>query len=150
MSRSYTHLQQHPSLISYDADKTTDENLTDENWELILNLCDKVQDEGEQGCVYCLSHQKEPLDDVSHSARNVVAAVLKRLTHRIPNVQLYALSLAESLSKNCGVELHRELASKAFTQGLEKLITDRVGDSPLYGEIVSYTYVMFCRTHTKK
>ena len=28
--------------------KTTDENLTSENWELILNLCDKVQDEGEQ------------------------------------------------------------------------------------------------------
>ncbi|EGN95065.1 hypothetical protein SERLA73DRAFT_162655 [Serpula lacrymans var. lacrymans S7.3] len=87
--------------------KTTDENLTSENWELILNLCDKVQDEGEQG------------------ARNVIAAVLKRMTHRSPNVQLYALSLAESLSKNCGVELHRELASRAYTQALEKLITDR-------------------------
>jgi hypothetical protein len=31
------------------AAKTTDENLTSENWELILNLCDKVSDEGEQG-----------------------------------------------------------------------------------------------------
>lgn len=31
------------------AAKTTDENLTGENWELILNLCDKVQEEGEQG-----------------------------------------------------------------------------------------------------
>jgi L-lysine 2,3-aminomutase len=29
--------------------KATDETLTSENWELILNLCDKVQDEGEQG-----------------------------------------------------------------------------------------------------
>lgn len=29
--------------------KTTDENLTSENWELILNLCDKVQDEGQAG-----------------------------------------------------------------------------------------------------
>jgi signal transducing adaptor molecule len=87
--------------------KTTDENLTGENWELILNLCDKVQDEGEQG------------------ARSVIAAVLKRLAHRNPNVQLYALSLAESLSKNCGVELHREIASRAFTQCLEKIITDR-------------------------
>lgn len=48
------------------------------------------------------------------------------MAHRNPNVQLYALSLAESLSKNCGVELHRELASRAFTQGLEKIITDRV------------------------
>ncbi|KAK0461373.1 uncharacterized protein EV420DRAFT_195887 [Desarmillaria tabescens] len=33
--------------------KTTDENLTSENWELILNLCDKVQEEGQEGCVIC-------------------------------------------------------------------------------------------------
>ncbi|KAH9915662.1 uncharacterized protein B0H18DRAFT_885721 [Fomitopsis serialis] len=87
--------------------KTTDENLTNENWELILNLCDKVLDEGEPG------------------ARNIVAAVLKRLAHRNPNVQLYTLTLAESLTKNCGIEVHREIASRAFTQGLEKLVTDR-------------------------
>ncbi|EIW78778.1 hypothetical protein CONPUDRAFT_60029 [Coniophora puteana RWD-64-598 SS2] len=88
--------------------KATDENLTGENWEIIITLCDKVADEGEAG------------------ARNVVAALLKRLTHRTPNVQLYSLSLSESLSKNCGVQLHRELASRAFTQALEKLITDRM------------------------
>ncbi|KAI0793793.1 hypothetical protein C8Q74DRAFT_1244809 [Fomes fomentarius] len=87
--------------------KTTDENLTSENWELILNLCDKVQEEGEQG------------------ARNVIAASLKRLTHRNPNVQLYTLTLVEALSKNCGLEIHREISSRAFTQGLEKLVTDR-------------------------
>jgi signal transducing adaptor molecule len=29
--------------------KATDETLTSENWQIILNLCDKVQDEGEQG-----------------------------------------------------------------------------------------------------
>lgn len=29
--------------------KATDENLTSENWEVILNLCDKVQEEGEPG-----------------------------------------------------------------------------------------------------
>ena len=51
---------------------------------------------------------------------------MKRLAHRTSNVQLYALSLAEALEKNCTVELHRELASKSFTQGIEKLITDRV------------------------
>ncbi|KAI0306042.1 hypothetical protein B0F90DRAFT_1624071 [Multifurca ochricompacta] len=87
--------------------KATDETLTNENWELILNLCDKVLDEKEQG------------------ARNVIAAVLKRLSHRNPNVQLYSLTLTESLSKNCGKELHSEIASRAFTQALEKLITDR-------------------------
>ncbi|KAA1468971.1 hypothetical protein DENSPDRAFT_863919 [Dentipellis sp. KUC8613] len=87
--------------------KTTDENLTSENWELIMNLCDKVLDEGDQG------------------ARNVIAAILKRLAHRNANVQLYSLALVEALSKNCTVELHREIASRAFTQALEKLITDR-------------------------
>ncbi|KAI0028889.1 hypothetical protein K488DRAFT_57578 [Vararia minispora EC-137] len=85
----------------------TDENLTSENWELIINLVDKVTDEGEQG------------------ARNVVASILKRLAHRNPNVQLYSLSLIESLSKNCGKTLHVEIASRSFTQGLEKLIIDR-------------------------
>ena len=66
------------------------------------------------------------------SARNVIAAILKRLTHRNANVQLYTLTLSESLSKNCGLPLHRELASKAFTAGLEKLITDRVRTRPLH------------------
>ncbi|KIO32004.1 hypothetical protein M407DRAFT_67208, partial [Tulasnella calospora MUT 4182] len=87
--------------------KTTDENLTEENWELILNLCDKVTDEGPNG------------------ARNVIAAVLKRLSHRNPNVQLYSLGLAESLSKNCGIEVNREIASRSFTTGLERLVSDR-------------------------
>lgn len=36
-------------LWTLHADKTTDENLTSENWELILNLCDKVQEEGQPG-----------------------------------------------------------------------------------------------------
>ena len=55
-----------------------------------------------------------------------MAAILKRLTHRNANVQLYTLTLTESLSKNCGLIINRELASKAFTAALEKLITDRV------------------------
>ncbi|KAE9402204.1 hypothetical protein BT96DRAFT_991372 [Gymnopus androsaceus JB14] len=83
--------------------KTTDENLTTENWELILNLCDKVQDDSEDG------HR----------------SLLRRLSHRNPNVQLYTLSLADALSKNVGIAINRELASKAFTQGLEKLVVDR-------------------------
>ncbi|KIO32010.1 hypothetical protein M407DRAFT_67248 [Tulasnella calospora MUT 4182] len=87
--------------------KATDENLTEENWELILNLCDKVYDEGPNG------------------ARNAIAAVLKRLSHRNPNVQLYSLGLAECLSKNCGIEVNREIASRSFTTGLERLVTNR-------------------------
>jgi hypothetical protein len=39
------------SANMYPTAKTTDENLTGENWELILNLCDKVQEEKEAGSV---------------------------------------------------------------------------------------------------
>ncbi|KAF8210785.1 hypothetical protein K438DRAFT_2011320 [Mycena galopus ATCC 62051] len=59
-------------------------HLTSEKSELIFNLYDKVTDEGPDG------------------AHNVVAALLKRLTHRNPN----------------------ELASRAWTAGLERVVTD--------------------------
>ncbi|KAK9474533.1 uncharacterized protein V1510DRAFT_389689 [Dipodascopsis tothii] len=87
--------------------KATDENLTSENWELILNVCDKVADSPESG------------------ARSAVAAMIKRLTHRSANVQLFTLTLANSLAQNCGKTVHQELASKAFTQALVRLTSDR-------------------------
>ena len=126
LSRVYTpHILRHNEKV-----KATDETLTVENWEIILNLCDKVQDEGEQGSVF--RHLNSPIVLTQFaSARNVIAAILKRLAHRNPNVQLYSLTLAESLSKNCGKDLHSEIASRAFTQALERLITDRVRTLPI-------------------
>lgn len=89
------------------------------------------------------------------SAREVIAAILKRLTHRNANVQLYTLTLAESLSKNCGLSLHRELASKAFTAGLEKLITDRVRNVSFHRPDLRYLrtqpgFTLLSRLHTRK
>ncbi|KAK5124870.1 hypothetical protein LTR85_001060 [Meristemomyces frigidus] len=86
--------------------KATDENLTSENWELIIDVCDRVS--------------------ASPSApQQAVAALIKRLAHRNANVQLYTLELAHALSQNCGAALHRELASKAFTDALLRLAGDR-------------------------
>lgn len=87
--------------------KATDENLTSENWQLNLDVCDKVSGDGENG------------------ARNCVAAILKRLVHRNANVQLYALTLSDALAKNCGITAHRELASRSFCQTLQRIVTDR-------------------------
>jgi len=55
----------------------------------------------------------------------VVAALIKRLAHRNANVQLYTLELANALSQNCGAPLHRELASRSFTDALLRLAGDR-------------------------
>ncbi|KAL2359492.1 ESCRT-0 subunit protein hse1 [Blastomyces dermatitidis] len=86
--------------------KATDENLTSENWEFILDVCDKVGSE-------------------DTGAKDAVAAMIKRLAHRNANVQLYTLELANALSQNCGVNMHRELASRSFTDSLLRLANDR-------------------------
>ncbi|PSK53380.1 Class E vacuolar protein-sorting machinery protein hse1 [Elsinoe australis] len=86
--------------------KATDENLTSENWALILDVCDRVS-ASPQG------------------PANAVAALIKRLSHRNANVQLYTLELANALSQNCGPPIHRELSSRSFTDALIRLAGDR-------------------------
>jgi len=36
------------------------------------------------------------------------------------------MQLAESLGKNCGTKVHREIASRPFTQAILQLVNDRV------------------------
>ena len=86
--------------------KATDECLTSENWELILDCCDRVSAS-------------------SSGPQQAVSSLIKRLSHRNANVQLYTLELANALSQNCGPPIHRELASKAFTDALLRLAGDR-------------------------
>ncbi|KAJ8105633.1 hypothetical protein OPT61_g10058 [Boeremia exigua] len=86
--------------------KATDENLTSENWEYILDVCDKV-------------------GSSDTGAQQAVAAMIKRLAHRNANVQLYTLELANALSQNCGIKMHKELASRSFTDALLRLANDR-------------------------
>lgn len=87
--------------------KATDEKQTVENWDVLLTVWDKVNDDGEAG------------------ARNCVSALQKRLSHRSANVQLFALTLADALVSNCGPSLHREVSGKQFTQTLSRLVQDR-------------------------
>ncbi|KAF2763631.1 hypothetical protein EJ03DRAFT_65509 [Teratosphaeria nubilosa] len=86
--------------------KATDENLTSEDWSLILDVCDGVSAS-------------------ASGPAQAVSALIKRLAHRNANVQLYTLELAHALSQNCGAAVHRELASKAFTDALLRLAADR-------------------------
>jgi len=51
--------------------------------------------------------------------------MIKRLAHRNANVQLYTLELANALSQNCGMKMHKELASRSFTEALLRLAADR-------------------------
>ncbi|WVQ93060.1 hypothetical protein IAU59_000124 [Kwoniella sp. CBS 9459] len=93
--------------------KATDENLASEDWALNMEVCDKVGGEGPNG------------------ARQAVAALQKRLSHRNPNVQLYALELANTLAQNCDKELLGELSSRNWTSALDRLINDRATAAPV-------------------
>ncbi|KAG7286541.1 ESCRT-0 subunit protein hse1 [Staphylotrichum longicolle] len=86
--------------------KATDENLTSEDWGVIMEICDRVA--GDQ-----------------NGPKESVQSLIKRLAHRNANVQLYTLEVANALSQNCGKNMHRELSSRAFTDALLKLANDR-------------------------
>jgi signal transducing adaptor molecule len=60
-----------------------------------------------------------------NGAKDAVAAMIKRLAHRNANVQLYTLELSNALSQNCGLKMHKELASRSFTEALLRLAADR-------------------------
>ncbi|KAL7421009.1 ESCRT-0 subunit protein hse1 [Cryptotrichosporon argae] len=100
--------------------KATDENLASEDWDVNLQVCEKVDADGQTG------------------ARNAVNAMQKRLAHRNPNVQLYTLELANTLAQNCGTPLLQELSSRPWTAALDRLINDRATVQPVKKQALTY------------
>ncbi|GAW13975.1 hypothetical protein ANO14919_033670 [Xylariales sp. No.14919] len=100
--------------------KATDENLTSEDWGAIIDLCDKVSSD-------------------SNGPNQAIQGLIKRLAHRNANVQLYTLELANALSQNCGKPMHRELASRSFTDALLKLANDRNTHQQVKAKILERT-----------
>ncbi|KAJ2036776.1 ESCRT-0 subunit protein hse1 [Coemansia sp. S142-1] len=86
--------------------KTTSEMLTAENWELIMEVCDRVGSDNEK-------------------ARQCMEVVSERLLHRNSNVVLYTLTLVQSLLENCGQNVKQEVASRAFTTTLTRILNDK-------------------------
>ncbi|KAJ2906515.1 putative Class E vacuolar protein-sorting machinery protein [Zalerion maritima] len=97
--------------------KATDENLTAEDWATIIDICDRVGSD-------------------SNGPKDVVQSLIRRLAHRNANVQLYTLELANALTQNCGKPMHRELASRSFTDALLKLANDRNTHSQVKSKIL--------------
>ncbi|OMJ20283.1 Class E vacuolar protein-sorting machinery protein HSE1 [Smittium culicis] len=96
-----------PFLKKKFIDKATSEKLTSEDWEIILEICDKVTEKQESGATECF------------------AVINKRLLNRNPNVVYYTLSLVESLVKNCGTIASEQVASRYFTTTLIRILSDK-------------------------
>lgn len=91
--------------------KATDETLTADNWQYILEVCDNIS-----------SHP----EDATKEAIRLVSA---RLALKDANVILRSLSLLLALAENCGSRMKQEIASKAF---LNDSIIKRLSDKRLH------------------
>ncbi|KAF5762687.1 putative target of Myb protein [Helianthus annuus] len=84
-------------------DKATSEFLSSPDWRLNIAVCDTI-------------NSKPWL------ARDHVRAVRGRLQHRNPNVQLLALTLLETIVKNCGEHVHVQIAERKVLQEMIKIV----------------------------
>lgn len=87
--------------------KATDAKLRADNWQYILEVCDLVSNDPEDG-------GKEAID-----------VIMQRLEQNDANVVLRTLSLITSLAENCGSRLKQSIDSKGFTGVLHSLIKSK-------------------------
>ncbi|KAI5663038.1 hypothetical protein M9H77_22361 [Catharanthus roseus] len=84
-------------------EKATSEFLIGPDWTMNIDICDTVN-----------SNQ--------WLAKDVVKAVKKRVQHRNPKVQLLALTLLETMVKNCGDYVHFQVADRNILQEMVKIV----------------------------
>ncbi|KAH6757140.1 ENTH/VHS/GAT family protein [Perilla frutescens var. hirtella] len=84
-------------------EKATSEFLIGPDWTLNMEICDVIN-----------SNQM--------LAKDVVKAVKKRLQHKNAKVQLLALTLLETMVKNCGDYVHFQIVEKNILQEMVKIV----------------------------
>ncbi|GAA0147203.1 transporter [Lithospermum erythrorhizon] len=84
-------------------EKATSEFLIGPDWTLNMDICDAIN-----------SNQQ--------LAKDVVKALKKRLQHKNPKVQLLALTLMETMVKNCGDYVHFQIADRDILQEMIKIV----------------------------
>lgn len=91
------------SPFDQDVEKATDEKNMSENWEIILDVCDKIK-------------------ATTAGPKDCLRSILKRLNHPNPHVAKQAVNLLDACVNNCNKPFHLELASRDFEQELYRLV----------------------------
>lgn len=84
-------------------DKATSDLLMGPDWTMNIDICDAIN-----------SNQWQ--------AKDVVKAVKRRLQHKHPRVQLLALTLLETMVKNCGDVVHFQIAERNILPEMVKMV----------------------------
>ncbi|CAN6467191.1 unnamed protein product [Victoria cruziana] len=91
------------SSITTKVEKATSDLLIAPDWTTNMEICDAINSDLLQ-------------------ARDVTKAVKKRLQHKNPAVQLLALTLLETLMKNCGEYVHLQVVERNILQEMIKIV----------------------------
>ncbi|CDP06410.1 unnamed protein product [Coffea canephora] len=95
-------------------EKATSEFLIGPDWTMNIDICDT-------------------LNSNQWLAKDVVKAVKKRLQHKNPKVQLLALTLLETMVKNCGDYVHFQIADRNILQEMVKIVKKKASFLRLQG-----------------
>ncbi|XP_058119806.1 signal transducing adapter molecule 2 [Anopheles ziemanni] len=91
------------SSLNQDIEKATSENSTTENWGLILDICDRV-------------------NNGSATPKDCLKSIVKKLNSPNPHVVMKAITLLDACVNNCGKQFHLEVASREFETEFKKLL----------------------------
>ncbi|KAL7666086.1 Class E vacuolar protein-sorting machinery protein HSE1 [[Candida] zeylanoides] len=96
------------STLEHLIKRATDETLTADNWQYILEVCDKIS------------------QDPERLIKQAIQCISTRLALRDANVNLRALSLVVAVAENCGSRMQQEIATASFLNDvLIKKLADR-------------------------
>ncbi|KAJ6803794.1 target of Myb protein 1-like [Iris pallida] len=84
-------------------EKATSDLLIGPDWTMNMDICDSINSDQWQ-------------------AKDVVKAVKKRLQHKNPRVQFLALTLLETMIKNCGDYVHFQVVDRDILQEMIKIV----------------------------
>lgn len=91
------------SPFDADVEKATNEKNTSEDWEKIMEICDRV-------------------GNSTQNAKDCLRSIIKRLNSQDPHIVIQAITLLDACSSNCGKTFHLEIASREFESDLKKII----------------------------
>ncbi|WOL06355.1 hypothetical protein Cni_G15087 [Canna indica] len=92
-----------PEKPSVRVEKATSHLLISPDWTMNMDICDTVNNDQRQ-------------------AKEVLKAVKKRLQNKHPKVQFLALTLLETMVKNCGDYVHFQIAERKILEEMIKIV----------------------------
>ncbi|XP_031563312.1 signal transducing adapter molecule 1-like [Actinia tenebrosa] len=96
------------SSSSYDAEveKATSELNTTEDWQLIMEICDRIPRE-------------------TTGPKDALRSIMKRVNNRNPHIAMQALTLLSACVNNCGKVFHLEICSREFVSEAKTILQSR-------------------------